>query len=296
LEAAKEVTTMLRGLYTAASGMISQQRRHDTVTNNISNINTPGYKQTNAVTRSFPDMMLSLTGAGEQNFKQIGKLTNGVFAEESLSIHLQGDLTQTNNSSDFALISNIDLNGLSFDASGKNVGPDGEVTFQPQAFFTIQDQNGETRYTRGGKFTLTEDGFLMASDGSSVLGTDGQPIQMPAGVGLDSLILTRDQRFVDANGDDIGVQLLISRIDNPNLLVREGNGSFRFSGEEGETAAIAADERVEVRQGYVERSNVDVAQAAVDLMSALRAYEANQKVIQFYDQSLSKAVNEVGRV
>lgn len=287
---------MLRGLYTAASGMISQQRRHDTVTNNISNINTPGYKQTNAVTRSFPEMMLSLTGAGEENFKQIGKLTNGVFAEESLSIHLQGDLTQTNNSSDFALISNIDLNGLSFDASGKNVGPDGEVTFQPQAFFTIQDQNGETRYTRGGKFTLTEDGFLMASDGSSVLGTDGQPIQMPAGVGLDSLILTRDQRFVDANGEDIGVQLLISRIDNPNLLVREGNGSFRFSGEEGETVAIAADERVEVRQGYVERSNVDVAQAAVDLMSALRAYEANQKVIQFYDQSLSKAVNDVGRV
>ncbi|WP_141506503.1 flagellar hook-basal body protein [Paenibacillus luteus] len=287
---------MLRGLYTAASGMISQQRRHDTVTNNISNINTPGYKQTNAVTRSFPEMMLSLTGAGEENFKQIGKLTNGVFAEESLSIHLQGDLTQTNNSSDFALISNIDLNGLSFDASGKNVGPDGEVTFQPQAFFTIQDQNGETRYTRGGKFTLTEDGFLMASDGSSVLGTDGQPIQMPAGVGLDSLILTRDQRFIDANGEDIGVQMLISRIDNPNLLVREGNGSFRFSGEEGEAVAIAADERVEVRQGYVERSNVDVAQAAVDLMSALRAYEANQKVIQFYDQSLSKAVNDVGRV
>ncbi|MDQ8734052.1 flagellar hook-basal body protein [Paenibacillus sp. LHD-38] len=287
---------MIRGLYTAASGMISQQRRHDTVTNNISNINTPGYKQTNAVTRSFPEMMLSLTGAGEENYTKIGKLTNGVFAEESLSIHLQGDLTQTNNSSDFALISNIELNGLAFDASGKNVGPDGEVTYQPQAFFTLQDQNGEVRYTRGGKFTLTEEGFLMGSDGSSVLGTDGQPIQMPAGVGLDRLILTEDQRFIDANGQDIGVQLLISRVDNPNMLVREGNGSFRLAGEDGEAVAIAPGERVEVRQGYVERSNVDAAQAAVDLMSALRAYEANQKVIQFYDQSLSKAVNEVGRV
>jgi len=287
---------MLRGLYTAASGMISQQRRHDTVTNNISNINTPGYKQTNAVTRSFPEMMLSLTGAGPENFAQIGKLTTGVFAEESLSIHLQGDLTQTNNSSDFALISNIDVNGLSFDASGKNIGPDGEITYQPQAFFTLQDQNGEIRYTRGGKFTLTEDGFLMGSDGSSVLGTNGQPIQMPAGVGLDRLVLTDNQRFIDSNGQDIGVQLLISRVDNPNMLVREGNGSFRFSGDNGEAVAIAPNERVEVRQGYIERSNVDTAQAAVDLMSALRAYEANQKVIQFYDQSLSKAVNEVGRV
>ncbi|CAM4475905.1 flagellar basal-body rod protein FlgG [Paenibacillus endophyticus] len=287
---------MLRGLYTAASGMISQQRRHDTVTNNISNINTPGYKQTNAVTRSFPEMMLSLTGAGQENYKQIGKLTNGVFAEESLSIHLQGDLTQTNNSSDFALLSNIELNGLSFDASGKYVDANGEVTYQPQAFFTLQDQNGEVRYTRGGKFTLTEEGFLMGSDGSSVLGTDGQPIQMPAGVGLDRLMLTSDQRFVDADGQDIGVQLLISRVDNPNQLIREGNGSFRFGDEEGEAVAIVPGERIEVRQGYIERSNVDAAQAAVDLMSALRAYEANQKVIQFYDQSLSKAVNDVGRV
>ncbi|OBZ09969.1 MULTISPECIES: flagellar hook-basal body protein [Bacillales] len=287
---------MLRGLYTAASGMISQQRRHDTVTNNISNINTPGYKQTNAVTRSFPEMMLSLTGAGPESVDKIGKLTTGVFAEESLSIHLQGDLMQTNNSSDFALISNIELNGLSFDASGKNVAPDGTVTFQPQAFFTVQDQNGDIRYTRGGKFTLTEQGFLMASDGSNVLGADGRPIQMPVGVGLESLKLTNDQRFLDVNGQDIGVQLLISRVDNPNLLVREGNGSFRFATADGAAVAVAPGERVEVRQGYVERSNVDTAQAAVDLMSALRAYEANQKVIQFYDQSLSKAVNEVGRV
>lgn len=287
---------MLRGLYTAASGMISQQRRHDTVTNNISNINTPGYKQANAVTRSFPDMLLSLTGAGPENATTLGKLTTGVFAEESLAIHLQGDLTQTNNATDFALVSNIDLDGLAFDASGKNIGEDGKVTFQPQAFFTVQDADGEVRYTRGGKFTLTEQGLLVASDGSSVLGTDGQPIQMPAGVGLDSLMLTANQRFVDANGTDVGVQLLISRIDNPNQLVREGNGNFRFATEEGQAVAIAADERIEVKQGYVERSNVDAAQAAVDLMSALRAYEANQKVIQFYDQSLSKAVNEVGRV
>lgn len=287
---------MLRGLYTAASGMIAQQRRHDTVTNNISNINTPGYKQTNAVTRSFPEMLLSLTGAGPEHAKTVGKLTSGVFAEESLSIHLQGDLMQTNNSSDFALISNIDLDGIAFDSSGKFVAPDGEVTYQPQAFFTLQDQNGELRFTRGGKFSLTEQGFLMSGDGSSVLGTDGQPIQMPAGVGLDRLLLTDDQRFVDADGQDIGVQLLISRIDNPNQLVREGNGNFRFATEDGESVPIAADERVEVRQGYVERSNVDAAQAAVDLMSALRAYEANQKVIQFYDQSLNKAVNDVGRI
>lgn len=287
---------MLRGLYTAAAGMIAQQRRHDTVTNNISNINTPGYKQTNSVSRAFPEMLLSLTGVEPKDQVKIGKLTSGVFAEESLSIHLQGDLTQTNNASDFALISNIDVPGLVFDASGKSVGEDGEVTFQPQAFFTVQNANGEVRYTRGGKFTLTEDGFLMTSDGSSVLGAGGQPIQFPVGTGLENLVLTEDQRFVGPDGNDLGVQLLITRVDNPNELVRDGNGNFRFEGEDGEARAIEAGERIEVRQGYVERSNVDAAQASVDLMAALRAYEANQKVIQFYDQSLGKAVTEIGRV
>lgn len=287
---------MLRGLYTAASGMIAQQRRHDTVTNNISNINTPGYKQTNAVTRSFPEMLLSMTGVEGATHRGIGRWTSGVMAEEALSIHLQGDLMQTNQSSDFALISNIEVDGLTFDASGKSVNEDGEVVFQPQAFFTVQDANGDMRYTRGGKFTVNGEGFLLTSDGSNVLGTDGAPIQLPAGVGLDTLTLTEDQRFVDSNGVDIGAQLLISRIDNPNELVREGNGNFRFVDDEGEAVPIAAGERIEVRQGYVERSNVDSAQAAVDIMAAMRAYEANQKVIQFYDQSLQKAANEIGRV
>ncbi|MBR2570364.1 MAG: flagellar hook-basal body protein, partial [Paenibacillus sp.] len=56
---------MLRGLYTAASGMMTQQRRHDTVTNNIANMNTPGYKSVNSVQRSFPEMMIKLMGTDE---------------------------------------------------------------------------------------------------------------------------------------------------------------------------------------------------------------------------------------
>lgn len=287
---------MLRGLYTAASGMIAQQRRHDTVTNNISNINTPGYKQTNAVTRSFPEMLLQMTGVEGASHRSIGRLNSGVMAEEALAIHLQGDLMQTSQASDFALVSNIEVEGLTFDASGKAVSEDGEVVFQPQAFFTVQDADGNIRYTRGGKFTVNGEGFLLTTDGSNVLGTNGAPIQLPAGIGLDTLTLTDDQRFLDSNGAEIGAQLLISRIDNPNELVREGNGNFRFVNDEGEARPIEAGERIEVRQGYVERSNVDSAQAAVDLMAALRAYEANQKVIQFYDQSLQKAANEVGRI
>ncbi|MFC4777846.1 flagellar hook-basal body protein [Paenibacillus sp. GCM10023252] len=287
---------MLRGLYTAAAGMVAQQRRHDTVTNNISNINTPGYKQTNAVTRSFPDMLLSMTGVNNLPDKQIGRVSTGVFAEESLAIYLQGDLMQTNKASDFAIMSEIQVPGVNFDASGKAISEDGEVIFQPQAFFTVQNSDGEERYTRGGKFTLTDEGFLITNDGSSVLGRNGQPIRFAPGVGLEGLVLTEDQRFVNAvTGQDTGAALLLTQINNPNELVRDGDGKFRLT-QDGGTQPVAADARVEVRQGYVERSNVDAAQSSVDLMAALRAYEANQKVIQFYDQSLNKAVNEVGRI
>ena len=287
---------MLRGLYTAAAGMVAQQHRHDTVTNNISNINTAGYKQNNAVTRSFPDMLLSLTGVKEGEGKVIGHLNTGVFAEESLQINLQGDLTQTNRSNDFAITSDIPIAGINFDASGKYVAPTGETTFQPQAFFTIQDRDGQTRYTREGTFNLDLGGFLTMSDGSKVMGANGTPIQLPSGVSMDSLILNNENQLINsATGVNMG-QLLITRVDNPNDLIREGNGKFTLSGNASTVRPITAGDRVEVRQGYIERSNVDPSQSMVDLMSASRAYEANQKVIQFYDKSLDKAVNEVGRV
>lgn len=284
---------MLRGLYTAAAGMTAQQRRHDAVTNNISNINTPGYKQSNAVTRSFPEMMIAMTEG--HNKTPIGRLNTGVFAEESLSVQLQGDLMQTNRSSDFAIMSDIELPGVAFDESGKSVSEDGEVTYQPQAFFTVQDPSGETTYTRGGRFTVDDQGYLTTSDGSQVLGQNGAPIQLSPDQSMDKLTVTSDFRLVDPlSGQQVG-QFMLSRIDNPNNLVRVGNGRFALQGDE-QAQVVGAEDRVELRQGYLERSNVDSAQSMVDLMSAMRAYEANQKVIQFYDKSLDKAVNEVGRV
>jgi flagellar basal-body rod protein FlgG len=288
---------MLRGLYTAAAGMVMQQRRHDTVTNNISNLNTPGFKQVNAIARSFPDMLLQLTGIEGDKPKGIGVLNTGVFAEESYSVHLQGDLTSTGNASDFGITSDILVPGVTFDGSGKSVGPNGETIFQPQAFFTIQDRNGEMRYSRDGSFSLDDQGFLITSDGSFVLGANNQPLRFNPGTAIDQLSLTKDQRFINTvTGADTGRQLLISRVENPNKLVNEGNSKFRLDDTAGGVRPINGTDRFEVRQSYIERSNVDSAQSMVDLMSALRAYETNQKVVQYYDKSLEKAVNEVGRV
>lgn len=298
---------MLRGLYTAASGMITQQRRHDTVTQNIANINTAGYKQVNSVMHSFPDVLISLMGDKESGGqKTIGRLTTGVFAEESMSSFVQGDLRETNNSSDFGLVSSLILNDpatdqpIPFDASGKYVADNGEVTYQPEVFFTVQDGNGETRYTRDGGFRVNAAGELLTNQGQAVLGSDGNPIVLQPGVTIDQVqsdglgnLSTLDEDGVPAIFASLGVVV----VNNPHQLVREGNGVFRVDNvQAADIRALGAEDNASVRQGYIESSNVDTTQAMIDVMSAQRAYEANQKLIQYYDKSLDKAVNEIGRV
>jgi flagellar basal-body rod protein FlgF len=299
---------MLRGLYTAASGMISQQRKHDTVTNNIANVNTPGFKQGNALSRAFPEMLISMIRGGEDKptATSVGSIHTGVFAEENISLHVQGDLQETQNPYDFALVSNIQVPGIEFDASGRFVTEDGERIFQPQALFTVQNQDGELRYSLNGKFTVDPIGQLVNAEGNLVLGRDGQPIVLidPAtGIPIRTIKTTNKGEFLDGNGQPIvnaagePVGLMISRAENPNLLLREGNGLYRINpGDEGTVAIVAQGDQVEVRQGFIERSNVDPSQSMVDMMTAARAYEANQKVIQYYDKSMEKTVNEVGRV
>ncbi|WP_282938773.1 flagellar hook-basal body protein [Paenibacillus sp. RC67] len=304
---------MLRGLYTAASGMISQQRRHDIVTNNIANINTPGFKQGNAINRSFPEMLISRIGNGkdEPQAVPVGRLNTGVMAEENVSVHKQGDIQETSNPFDFAIVSNMQVPGASFDASGKYVDANGQRISQPQALFTVQDVNGEQRYTLDGKFSVDVNGQLISTDGLPVVGTDGQPIVLMDTVQqtpITDFRINKAGQFFNPDGSEIlnannqPVNLLISRIEDPNQLVRQGNGLYRLNrGSEGLARAIDPNnpndmEQLEVRQGFIERSNVDGSQSMIDMMSALRAYEANQKVVQFYDKSMEKAVNEVGRV
>lgn len=297
---------MLRGLYTAASGMIAQQRKHDIVTNNIANINTPGFKSGSGIDRSFPEILISRirNGQGEPGAVPVGRINTGVMAEENVSLHTQGDIQETGNPFDFALISDIQVPGARFDASGKYVDANGQRVIQPQAFFTIRNKDGEQRYTLNGKFSVDAAGQLIDSEGNQVLGVGGQPIVLQQqGAPITNFRITKTGQFTDANGQALTgangqpMSLLITRVEDPNQLVREGNGLYRLEAGAANLARPATNQdQLEVRQGSIERSNVDSAQSMVDMMSALRAYEANQKVIQFYDKSMEKAANEIGRV
>lgn len=295
---------MLRGLYTATAGMMTQQRKHDTVTNNISNLQTPGYKQNIAVSRSFPEMLIALTsGSDAASSISIGRLNTGVFAEENLTMYIQGELIETKNHSDFAIISNIQVDGLQFDAQGVAMDENGEKVFQPQAFFTLLDENGEERYTRNGQLYVNDAGELITSSGERVLDIDREPIMLRNN--LDEVVVDGFGNLTDLSGmpiinPDTGEQIsiLISKINNPNNLILEGNGNHRLvEGVEAEAVdPMDPNDQVIVRQGFIEQSNVDPTQSMVDMMMAARLYEANQKIIQYYDRSLDKAVNQIGRV
>lgn len=272
---------MLRGLYTATAGMIALQRQHDTITNNIANVNTPGFKQENTVLRSFPELLVSrieqLDRAGTPRVVAQplgGSLPNGVLAEETMMDFAQGDILETGNPYHLALWED----GI----------PMGE---RPHAFFTVQTPNG-VRYTRNGEWTLDVNQTLVTAEGFPVLDNDGNPIVIPDAhtfqVAEDGTVL-----FADAEGVVGTTELGVVSIADPDLLIPHGDGLYEWTGEE---PLPAAEANVHVYQGYTERSNVNPQQMVVDLMQVQRLYEANQRSIQAYDRSLEKAVNEIGRL
>lgn len=264
---------MFKGFYTAASGMLAQQRKTEMLSNNMANVRTPGYKADQASLRAFPQMLLQRLDAASiptddplrlTSRRQIGTLNTGVYLQELTPSFVQGDLRETGLKTDLALLN----------------GPGGT------AFFTVE-QNGELKYTRNGSFTLDPSGYLTVGDGSYVLSREGARIRLSSDqftVGADGVIMENGVR---------AAQLGLAESDNPEGLVREGNGLFRTE-DNAPLPALAGG--AEIRQGFLEASNVDASRTMTDMLTAYRTFEANQKLVQAYDRSMEKAVNEIGRV
>lgn len=269
------VMVMLRGFYTAASGMISMQRQQEALANNISNANTPGYKADQATLRAFPEMLMYQMGQETLPTKQpknlpvqnpIGSLNTGVYVQEYVPDFVQGALRETGVSTDLALI-----DGVFPDETGS-------------IFFTVQNENGEPRYTRNGNFTVDGQGFLVTTEGYYVLNQAGNPIQTN---GMEFTVTPDGQ--LQVGGQQI--QLGIAYTPDANQLAKEGNGLYN-----GEAGPVPAGATFSVQQGFLEQSNVDSAQTMTQMMEAYRTFEMNQRVLKAYDESLGKAVSEIGRI
>ncbi|NGQ95583.1 flagellar hook-basal body protein [Brevibacillus sp. SYP-B805] len=318
---------MIRGLYTAASGMLALQRRQETLANNIANINTPGYKEDEGVLRAFPEQLIarirdkegiSVNGypvLGGQPV-MIGRLHTGVYMPEALPNFRQGDIEQTDNPYDVALLDNIP----------PRVEPDGKQT-ERRLFFSVArlaDPDNqpvanpeEIRYTRNGQWQVNAKGYLVTSDGYYVLDSNNSAIRVndpqdpEASVGQKLKISETGELLAPVPNEPDGTyqslgagqtRLGLKVVTDPNQLVREGNNLYRWAGQQGQDQpANAADDPqlngfYGVKQGWVERSNVNATQAMTDMMTVVRAYEANQRVISTLDGTLEKAANEIGRV
>lgn len=281
-----EGTTLLRGFYTAAAGMIAEQRRVEMLTNNIANANTPGYKADEAALRAFPELLLSrleketIPAKEPRSFFKattIGPIHTGVYMQELVPDFSQGDIKETGQPTDLALV-----NGT--------VPVDAETGRKGALFFVVQNANGDVRYTRNGNFTLDAEGYLTTNDGFYVLDENNSRIRLTGTdftVAPDGTIRENNVRVARLN---------VAFAANPNAVVKEGNGLFRSENGLLPSAIGNANVTYELKQRFLERSNVDVARSMTDMLSAYRAFEANQKILQAYDRSMDKAVNEIGRL
>jgi flagellar basal-body rod protein FlgF len=250
---------MIRGLYTTAAGLATAQLRLGVVSNNIANLQTPGYKQDQLPEDLGKAIDLQRYATNPQG-QPIGSITLGPEVGVSQLDLSAGPLQATSNPLDLA------------------IGGSG--------FFATQAPDGTTRYTRDGGFHQDVDGSLRARDGSAILDTNNQPITLPA----NSDIAVAADGSILADGNQVA-QLQMVDFAAGSQLNKVGNGMFTAPA----GVAPQATNGAQVYQGYLEQSNVDMTESMVATMNLVRAYEANQKLLQMQDETLKSTVNDVGK-
>lgn len=269
---------MMRSLWTAASGMISQQVNVDTISNNLANINTTGYKRETAEFKSLLYQTIqdkSTNSAGEE--KPVGiQVGLGVRNSAITSQFTQGTLMETGNDFDFAI--------------------------QGNGFFMVQMDDGSVAYTRHGSFktSLMTDGSiaLATSDGNPILDTTGKAITVDKNYSASKLTVDDDGNLLypDATGvaQKIGIQIGLVQFNNPAGLSKTSGSLFKATAASGEARSEATDgflDKSKLVNKYLEGSNVQSVDEMVSLIVAQRAYEMNSKAITASDQMLQQANN-----
>ena len=261
----------MKALWSAASGMKNLQLKIDTISNNIANVNTTGFKLQRV---EFKDIMYdSLTQvdqlANETRPVPI-EIGHGVMTSATLRDFSTGNLQQTNSNLDFAI-------------SGDH-------------FFTVVDESGNLQYTKDGSFKIavtdqgsslvTSDGYyVQGENGNIVLGDDVEELK------VDTLGNIQVKRTESDTYEDLDVFSLVKFI-NPAGLESVGKNMYVETVASGAPIeGIETGDKTEVLQGFIENSNVQIVDEMINLITAERAYEINSKSIQTADRLLEIANN-----
>lgn len=263
---------MVRALYTAASGMNAQQLNVDTISNNLSNVNTTGYKKE---TTNFKSLLYTNLNGPKQdttNLPTVNQVGHGVRAMGNSRNYEAGQFASTGTATDLAISGN--------------------------GFFCI-DNDGEEIYTRDGsfKFSMLEDGgsyALVSSDGYPVLSSEGESIIISSDVPQDSLKFSKDGTiFYMEDGVQMDVaKLRVVQFANREGLEAIGSNFYKATPASGEAISEEDSDTLklsEIRSGYLESSNVHLAEEMVNLIIAQRAYEVNSTAIKTADEMMQQA-------
>ncbi len=266
---------MVKGLYTAYTGMVNEQRRLDVLSNNLANSNTAGYKKEGTTNQSFDaQLAIKIKDTSDAGLpRRLGYINQGVKIGETYTNYEQGGFQVTDKASD------LGISGEGFFAIA----------------FTDKGGNTSIKYTRDGSFSVNAQGYFVTSDGDYLLNNNGAVNSdsnpnnyLQINPNLDYTV--DEQGYVYQNNAIVG-RVGVVDIADYNYLEKYGENLYDLA-EGGQV--IASDAQVE--QGCLEASNVNVVDEMVQMIAIARAYEAGQKVIQTEDSTLDKAVNTVGRV
>lgn len=270
---------MMRSLWTAASGMTSQQINVDTISNNLANVNTTGYKKERMEFKSLLYQTMKRADMDPANIParpvnlQVG---HGSRPIATARIFSQGNITETGSELDFAV--------------------------EGKGYFAVRYDEDNIVYTRDGSFKISvqEDGeqMLVTSEGYPVLDVNDDPILLPEEVIISKMTVDREGNFMytDVEGEPQDLDIRMDMVQFPNIQGLEaiGGNFYKTTVASGVAMKESEEEILEtsnIIQRYIERSNVNVADEMVDLIVAQRAYELNSKAIQTADEMLQNANN-----
>lgn len=235
--------------YTALSGALALNQRMDTVANNLANATTTGYK---ADRLDFGGVLSRAQGEGRDQ----GLDSPLVFPvlEGTQTDFDQGPMKQTGRSLDFAI--------------------------EGEGFFEVRTEDGGTAYTRDGRFALDAEGVLTDSEGRAVLDRRGQTVTLDSN---EVRANASGELFTPGHDSPVG-HLAVYRPEDPGQLQKQGDNLYQAPAE---TMTEANEARV--RNGYLERSNVNTMQEMVRMMDLQRAYQSMTQAMKTIDKAYSES-------
>lgn len=247
---------MSYGMYISAAGAHSQGQRLEVLSNNLANVDTPGFKRELAIleARHAEAIQRGLAGPSDS----INNVGGGVSMGETMTDFTTGAVQQTGNKTDFAILG--------------------------EGFFQVDD-NGNKFLTRAGNFHLSTSGELVTEQGHKVLTSDGEPLVINT-----ALPWQVEQSGAISQGGEL-LPLALVKPKSLGDLAKAGQNLFRPLAE---VEAVPLANR-QVRGGYLERSTVRPAQEMMHLIETSRAYEANVKMIQNHDSMMGGLVGRLLR-